>query len=108
MAEKIIIGGGIQPSTQDTPGDLRTRVETFADIARIDNPYRGMTIYVVDEDKEYRVKKLASKVIGGIEVESSAIDLEDIESVRPVSEEISKAIFQKAEYDEHTRTLTLF
>lgn len=105
---KIIIGGGIQPTTQDTPGDLRTRVETFSEIANIDNPYRGMLIYVVDEDREYRVKKLASKVIGGIEVPNSAIDIEDAESVRPSSEETKKDIFENAEYDESTGTLTLF
>lgn len=106
--EKIIIGGGIQPTTQDTPGDIRTRVETFNDIAGIDNPYRGMLVYVVDEDREYRVKKLTSKVIGGIEVPNSAIDIEDEESVRPSSEDIKKELSTNAEYDESTGTLTLF
>ena len=107
MAEKIIIGGGIQPSTQDTPGDLRTRVETFADIAQIANPYRGMTVYVVDEDREYRVKKLASKVIGGIEVENSIIDISDPESMRPVTEEAKQDLFANATYDEASGTLVL-
>lgn len=105
---KIIIGGGIQPTTQDTPGDIRTRVETFSEIANIDNPYRGMLIYVVDEDREYRVKKLASKVIGGIEAPNSAINIEDADAVRPSSEDIKKDIFANAEYDESTGTLTLF
>lgn len=106
--EKIIIGGGIQPTTQDTPGDIRTRVDTFSEIANIDNPYVGMLIYVVDEDREYRVKKLASKVIGGIEAPNSAINIEDTESVRPSSEDIKKEIFGNAKYDESTGTLTLF
>lgn len=85
---KIITGGGIQPSTIDTPADVRTRVETFADIANIDNPFRGMEVYVVDEDKEYRIKKLVPKVVGGIEIPNGAIDIEDAEAVVDVKKEI--------------------
>lgn len=85
---KIIIGGGIMPSTPDTPGDVRERVETFAEIANIDNPSRGMKVYVADEDKEYRIKKLVTKVVGGIEIPNGAIDLEDPEAVVDVKKEI--------------------
>lgn len=76
------------PSTPDTPGDIRERVETFAEIANIDNPSRGMKVYVADEDREYRIKKLVPKIIGGIEIQNGAIDLTDPEAVVDVKKEI--------------------
>ena len=85
---KIITGGGIMASTTDTPGDVRTRVETFDDIANIDNPFRGMEVYVADEGKEYRITKLVPKIIGGVEIPNGAIDLSDPEAVIDVKEDI--------------------
>lgn len=108
---KIITGGGIQPSTIDTPADVRTRVETFADIANIDNPFRGMEVYVVDEDKEYRIVSLTSKIIGGMEIPNAAIDISDPQAIvdikAEIAEEASRQIAQKSEYDEESGTLTL-
>lgn len=99
MAEenKIITGGGIMPSTIDTPGDVRTRVETFADIASIDNPYRGMVVYVVDEEKEYRIKKLVPKNVGGMEIPNGAVDIEDSEAIVDVKKEIIEQAVEEAE-----------
>lgn len=94
---KIITGGGIMPSTIDTPGDVRTRVETFADIAHIDNPYRGMQVWVIDEEKEYRIKKLVPKVVGGIEIPDGAIDIEDNEAVVDVKKELITEAVAEAE-----------
>lgn len=94
---KIITGGGIMPSTTDTPGDVRTRVQTFADIATIDNPFVGMEVWVVDEEKEYRIKKLASKVVGGIEIPNGAIDIEDTEAIVDVKKEIIGEALTEAE-----------
>lgn len=85
---KIIIGGAVMPSTVNTPTDARTRVQTFADIANIDNPFVGMEVWVIDEAKEYRIKKLVPKVIGGIEIPDGAIDIEDASAVVDAKEEI--------------------
>lgn len=70
----IIIGGATQPSTINTPSDKRERVATFEDIYSIDNPAIGGTIWVEDEQKEYRIISLKPKEIGGMEIENGAIN----------------------------------
>lgn len=99
MAEesKIIIGGAVMPSTVDTPTDARTRVETYEDIANIDNPFVGMEVWVVDEAKEYRIKKLISKVIGGIEIPNGGIDIYDATAVVDAKQEIIQEAVAEAE-----------
>lgn len=94
---KIITGGGIMPSTSDTPADVRTRVQTFADIANIDNPFVGMEVWVIDEAKEYRIKKLVPKVIGGVEIPNGAIDIQDAEAVVDAKKEIIEEAIHEAE-----------
>ena len=125
---KIIIGGATQPSTINTPSDNRERVATFEDIFSIDNPAIGGTVWVEDEEKEYRILSLKPKVIGGIEIENGAvnevvpeaeiisrslkIDAESVAESIATNEKavnsITEAISKKTEYDEESGTLTLF
>ena len=70
----IITGGGIQPSTINTPSDIRTRINTIADMEFIPLPYVGMMVYVVDEDEFYVVKSLKAKSMGPIDVENAMVD----------------------------------
>lgn len=70
----IIIGGATQPSTINTPSDKRERVETFEKIYEIDNPAVGGTVWVEDEQKEYRIISLKPKMIGGMEIENGAVN----------------------------------
>lgn len=58
--------GGIKPKSLNTPGDVRTRIETIADVSSIPLPYIGMIFYVIDEDKYYSIKTLADKQYGPI------------------------------------------
>jgi hypothetical protein len=94
---KIITGGGIMPSTIDTPGDVRTRVQTFADISSIDNPFVGMEVWVIDEAKEYRIKKLVPKTIGGVEIPNGAIDINDPDAVVDTKKEFIAEAVAEAE-----------
>lgn len=71
--QTIIIGGATQPSTINTPSDKRDRVETFDKIFDIDNPAIGSTVWVEDEQKEYRILSLKPKVIGGMEIPDAAV-----------------------------------
>lgn len=126
----IIIGGATQPSTINTPGDKRERVATFSEIDSIDNPAIGGTVWVEDEEKEYRIISLKSKVIGGVEIQNAAVGevvpesaiisrgmAKDPDSVKSIAEAIaaneeaidtiSNTIAQKTEYDEGTGVLTL-
>lgn len=126
----IIIGGATQPSTINTPSDKRERVETFEKIYEIDNPAVGGTVWVEDEQKEYRIISLKAKMIGGMEIENGAVNevvaeseiisrslvfgkeaagnmataiADNEEAVTTVTEAIAK----KSTYDEESGTLTL-
>ena len=70
----IITAGGIKPSTINTPGDIRTRVETEADILDIPLPYVGMIVYVRDVDKYYKINSLKAKQVGFNEIASAVVD----------------------------------
>ena len=84
----IIIGGATQPSTINTPGDKRERVDTFEDIFKIDNPAEGSgTVWVRDEQREYRIISLKPKIIGGVEIPNAAVG-----EVVPESEIISRSL----------------
>ena len=62
--------GPIKPSGKDMPGDPRTRVNTFADIASIPVPYMGMPITVLQDETnggkmtDYIVKSLKANSLG--------------------------------------------
>ena len=68
--KQIVIGGPIKPNGKDMPSDARTRVDCYADIATIPNPYVGLRITVkVDETNnnkmtDYIVKSLKANSIG--------------------------------------------
>ena len=73
----INASGPIKPSDRNMPGDPRTRVEVFADIANIPTPYVGMTITVLQDETndnkmtEYKVKSLKANSFG---VANSLVD----------------------------------
>ena len=75
--KQIVISGPIKPGGKDMPGDARTRVDCYADIATIPNPYVGLRITVkVDETNnnkmtDYIVKSLKANSMG---VANSLID----------------------------------
>lgn len=66
----INAGGPIKPSGKDMPGDPRTRVNTFADIASIPVPYVGMPVTVLQDETNsgkmtnYIVKSLKANSLG--------------------------------------------
>ena len=68
--KQIVTSGPIKPGGKDMPGDARTRVDCYADIASIPNPYVGLKITVkVDETNntkmiDYIVKSLKANSMG--------------------------------------------
>ena len=68
--KQIVSGGPLKPNGKDMPSDARTRVDCYADIATIPNPYVGLKITVkVDETNnnkmtDYIVKSLKANSIG--------------------------------------------
>lgn len=112
----IIIGGATQPSTINTPSDKREQVDTFNQIFEIDNPCQWATVWVKDEQKEYRIVSLKSKIIGGMEIENamvnevvpeSAIISQSLATSEEAVESIASAIAKKSTYDEESGTLIL-
>ena len=70
----VVTSGGIRPSTSNTPGDIRTRINTIDDVTSIPLPYVGMIFYVVDEGAYYYVKTLKSGIVGEQEVQDMLVD----------------------------------
>ena len=66
--------GGLAPESADTPLDIRTRVETEADILSIPKPYIGMVVYVKDTGKRYEVLTLKDKRQGFKVFKNVAVD----------------------------------
>ena len=69
--------GGFKPSGKNTPIDVRTRVNTFADIASIPVPYIGMIITVLQDETnsnkmtDYKVLSLKANASG---IANSVVD----------------------------------
>ena len=66
--------GGLMPNAADTPIDIRTRVETEADIMSIPKPYIGMVVYVKDTEKRYEILTLKDKKSGFKVEKNAAVD----------------------------------
>ena len=87
----VITAGGIQPSSINTPGDIRTRVETEADILDIPLPYIGMIVYVEDVDKYYKINSLKAKQVGFNEVENAVVDTYEELNIKSKGSDISSS-----------------
>ena len=70
----VVINGGVKPASKNTPGDIRTRIQTIAEVESIPVPFVGMIFYVIDENKFYKVLSLKGKEIAGITMPDMLID----------------------------------
>ena len=66
--------GGLAPESSDTPLDIRTRVETEADIMNIPKPYIGMVVYVKDTGKRFEILTLKDIKQGFKLIKNGAVD----------------------------------
>ena len=68
--KQIVAGGPFKPSGKNMPVDARTRVEVYADIESIPNPFIGMRITVLADETnnnkmtDYIVKSLKANASG--------------------------------------------
>jgi hypothetical protein len=92
----IVTSGGMRPSSADTPGDTRGRINLLADIYDIPMPYVGMIVYCLEDDCYYKITKLKPKKVGPVSVPDSLVDkyekydLKDIVVNGVETEEISE------------------
>lgn len=70
----VKVTGAFVPSATDIPLDIRTRVETEADIMDIPKPYIGMIVYVKDTGKRFEILTLKSKKQGPTIIKNAAVD----------------------------------
>ena len=70
----IQIEGSLRPKIANTPLDIRSVVETEADILSIPMPYVGMVIYARDTGKRFEVLTLKDKKIGVKVIKDGVID----------------------------------
>lgn len=71
---ELKIKGLFVQSEYDTPTRIGERVETESEIANIKTPYRGMIIYIADQDSFVYVKTLKSSYWGSIEIKNALVD----------------------------------
>lgn len=71
---EIVAGGRLVFSDVNTPTRVGELINTLSEIYDIPTPRVGMRVYVRDEEKEYIIRSLKSKVVGGITVPDAAVD----------------------------------
>lgn len=70
----VVLNGGVKPASKNTPGDIRTRIQTIAEVETIPVPFIGMIFYVIDENKFYKVLSLKGKQLAGITMPDMLVD----------------------------------
>lgn len=73
--EEILLGGMFRPSEQNCPTREGELIESLDKIYDIPNPRVGMRVYVENTGKEYIVKSLKEKTIGGVTVPDAMVEI---------------------------------
>lgn len=71
--EEILLGGMFRPTEQNCPTREGELIESLDKIHDIPNPRVGMRVYVENTGKEYIVKSLKEKTIGGVTVPDAVV-----------------------------------
>lgn len=72
--EEILLGGMFRPTEQNCPTREGELIGSLDKIHGIPNPRVGMRVYVENTGKEYIIKSLKDKTIGGVNVPNAAVD----------------------------------
>lgn len=73
--EEILLGGMFRPTEQNCPTREGELIESLDKIHDIPNPRVGMRVYVENTEKEYIIKSLKDKTIGGVNVPNAAVNV---------------------------------
>lgn len=91
--EEILLGGMFRPTEQNCPTREGELIGSLDKIHDIPNPRVGMRVYVENTGKEYIIKSLKDKTIGGVNVPNAAVDkfveAVDREDVQEIFDEIA-------------------
>lgn len=91
--EEILLGGMFRPTEQNCPTREGELIESLDKIHDIPNPRVGMRVYVENTGKEYIIKSLKDKTIGGVNVPNAAVnEFEEAVNRKVVHEELDKTL----------------
>ena len=91
--EEILLGGMFRPTEQNCPTREGELIGSLDKIHDIPNPRVGMRVYVENTGKEYIIKSLKDKTIGGVNVPNAAVDrFEEAADLEVVNEMITPLI----------------
>lgn len=88
--EEILLGGMFRPTEQNCPTREGELIESLDKIHDIPNPRVGMRVYVENTGKEYIIKSLKEKTIGGVIVPGAVVH--EFELAGVMSAEDKKAL----------------
>lgn len=96
--------GGFKPTSADTPLDIRTRVETEADIMSIPRPYVGMVVYVKDTGKRFEIISLKDIKSGMTTIKDGAVDeYREIVSSNEIEDKINEILMDPTSSEDNER-----
>lgn len=96
--------GGFKPSSTDTPLDVRTRVETEADIMSIPKPYIGMIVYVKDSGKRFEILSLKDIKAGMSTIKNGAVnEYREIVSTNEIEDKINEILMDPTSSEDNER-----
>ena len=91
--EEILLGGMFRPTEQNCPTREGELIGSLDKIHDIPNPRVGMRVYVENTGKEYIIKSLKDKVVGGVNIPNATVsefeEAVDQEKIDQVLEEIA-------------------
>ena len=63
---------------RNTPTRVGDRIATISEMASIPNPWKGMLVYVEDENLYYKVTALKAKKAGPITIQDAIVDTYEV------------------------------
>lgn len=69
---------GLLITQTNTPTRVGDRIATISEMSGIPNPWKGMLVYVEDEDLYYKITSLKAKKVGPISIPDSLVDTYEV------------------------------
>ena len=74
----VAVSKGLIVNQRNTPTRVGDRIATISEMESIPNPWKGMLVYVEDEDLYYKVTALKSKKSGPITYQDAMVDTYEV------------------------------
>lgn len=74
----IAVNKGLIIGQKNTPTRVGDRIATISEMESIPNPWKGMLVYVEDENLYYKVTALKSKKVGPVTIDDAIVDTYEV------------------------------